>query len=505
MTDKLDLLLIHPSAGREIYGALGSNLTAIEPPLFCRLIAGYVRDRGYSVKILDMEATEDDPHDVGSLVALWKPRLCAIVAYGHQPSASTQQMTGAGAVARAIKQVCRVPVILIGGHVSALPERTMVEETVDYTCVGEGPVTIEELLHLFKSNEENEYVLTRSDLADIPGLVWRGPKPGQVIINPSAPLIEDLSQLHGDVWDMLPVNRYRAHNWQTLGEPEKRKPYASIYTTLGCPYKCSFCCINAPFQTNRYRMRSPLAVCAEVEMLYRTHGVRTFKIVDEMFVLNERHYGEICERLTRLTFARDLNIWAYARVDTVKPHTLAKMRAAGIRWLALGIESGSKHVRDGAKKALKSDDIVETVRAIQAAGINVIGNFIFGLPDDTLETMNQTYDLAEELQCEFANFYCAMAYPGSPLYAEAVAKGLPLPETWSGYSQHSFDAVPLPTAALTSREILDFRDNAFAAYFTEPSYLAMVGRKFGERGRAEIEAMTRTVIRRRHREPVAAE
>jgi radical SAM superfamily enzyme YgiQ (UPF0313 family) len=162
-------------------------------------------------------------------------------------------------------------------------------------------------------------------------------------------------------------------------------------------------------------------------------------------------------------------------------------------------------VRDGAKKALKSDDIIATVRAIQAAGINVIGNFIFGLPDDTHATMQETLDLAVALRCEFANFYCAMAYPGSPLYADAVKRGLPLPETWAGYSQHSFDAVPLPTETLSSREILDFRDAAFETYFTDPEYLDMVARKFGERGRAEIEAMTRTVIRRRHREPVAAE
>src|SRR5262249_50262476 len=150
-------------------------------------------------------------------------------------------------------------------------------------------------------------------------------------------------------------------------------------------------------------------------------------------------------------------------------------------------------------------DIIDTVRAIQTADINVIGNFIFGLPDDNVETMSATLALAMQLRCEFANFYCAMAYPGSPIYADAVKQGLPLPETWSGYSQHSFDAHPLPTEALTSQEILDFRDAAFETYFTDKGYLRMIAAKFGERGRADIEAMTRTVIRRRHREPVAAE
>ena len=99
-------------------------------------------------------------------------------------------------------------------------------------------------------------------------------------------------------------------------------------------------------------MRSPKAVAAEIDHLHNTYGVKTYKIIDEMFVLNERHVTALCDEL----IARDygFNIWAYARVDTVKPHMLEKLRKAGIRWLALGIESGSEHVRDGAEKSFIS-------------------------------------------------------------------------------------------------------------------------------------------------------
>ena len=162
--------------------------------------------------------------------------------------------------------------------------------------------------------------------------------------------------------------------------------------------------------------------------MYHIYGVRTFKITDEMFVLNRAHYTAICEGLSALPFADELNIWAYARIDTVKPEHLPLMRAAGIRWLALGIESGSEHVRDGANKTFGGDDIKNTVKAIQDADINVIGNFIFGLPDDTMQTMRDTLNLAMDLNCEFANFYSAMAYPGSALFDEADPKDLP--ERW---------------------------------------------------------------------------
>lgn len=471
----LDLLLINPGGRERIYQGLGAEMTAIEPPLWCRLIAGYVRDRGFSVEIMDAEVQGAGPRAVARGVAAAAPRLVGMVVFGHQPSASTQQMEAASATCRAIKKLTpEQKIVIVGGHVSALPERTLREEAVDYACNGEGPVTIVGLLG-------------RGPLNTIPGLVCRDIR-GDIQSNPAAPLI-DVKDLHGRAWDLLPMGRYRAHNWQCFGDLDQRQPYAAIYTSLGCPFKCSFCCINAPFHSNRYRMRDPAEVVVEIDMLYRKYGVRTLKIIDEMFVLNDRHVTAICEGLAAKPYASELNIWAYARVDTVKAGQPPLLRAAGIRWLALGIESGSAYVRDGAEKGLKHDDILGTVAAVQMAGINVIGNYIFGLPDDDQESMQATLDLALAARTEFANFYSAMAYPGSRLYDEAVASGWALPSTWAGYSQHSFDTTPLPTATLGAAEVLKFRDDAFHIYFSDPGYLALVERKFGAATLEHVEAM----------------
>jgi anaerobic magnesium-protoporphyrin IX monomethyl ester cyclase len=97
----LDLLLINPGERGRIYQNLGNELTAIEPPLWCRLIAGYVRDRGHRVAILDAEAEQLNASEIADRIRLDKPRLVGLIVYGHQPSASTQQMVGAGAVAAA--------------------------------------------------------------------------------------------------------------------------------------------------------------------------------------------------------------------------------------------------------------------------------------------------------------------------------------------------------------------------------------------------------------------
>ena len=494
MSPNVDLVLVNPGERTKIYQSLGSTLTAIEPPLWCRLIGGYARDRGHSIHIIDAEADHLTADQVAERIAELAPRLVAMVVFGHQPSASTQQMVGAGLTCRAIKaRLPEQPIIIVGGHVAALPERTLREEAVDFACNSEGPVTVAQLLDALKD--------PTPPLETVEGLVYRvagaeGEADGGTIRSNLAPaLIKDLDRdLHGDVWDLLPMEKYRAHNWQCFGNLGSRQPYASIYTSLGCPYKCSFCCINAPFGVNRYRMRSPDAVVAEIDRLYNDYGVKTYKFIDEMFVLNERHVLAICDRLIERGY--DLNIWAYARVDTVKPHMLEKLRKAGFRWLALGIESGSEHVRDGASKSFTQDDIRVVVQSIQAAGIHVIGNYIFGLPDDDVESMRATLELAKELNCEFGNFYSAMAYPGSPLYAMAVERGWELPEQWSGYSQHSYDCTPLPTEKISAAEVLRFRDQAFTEYFTNKRYLDMVAQRFGWETREHIEQMTKHSLSR---------
>jgi radical SAM superfamily enzyme YgiQ (UPF0313 family) len=302
----------------------------------------------------------------------------------------------------------------------------------------------------------------------------------------------------GVAWDLLPMDRYRAHNWHCLGQPG-RQPYAAIYTTLGCPFKCSFCCIQAPFKSgeaalglrpniNSYRFWSPRRVVDDLEHLATHYGVRNVKFADEMFVLNRQHVEAICDLVVERRL--DLNIWAYSRVDTVKDGMLDKLRRAGVRWLAFGIEAANARVRGDVQKGFDQDLIFDTLSKVADAGIHVIGNYIFGLPEDDLDTMRETLDLAIELNCDFANFQCAMAYPGSQLYQLALKQGWPLPETWAGYAQHAVDALPLPTRHLSAGQVLRFRDEAFHTYFTHPDYLEMVQRKFGVSAVEDIRRMT---------------
>ncbi|MHB8918287.1 MAG: cobalamin-dependent protein, partial [Desulfocucumaceae bacterium] len=151
----LDLLLIKPGKQKLVYGNLSSSLHAIEPPLWAGLLAGYLREKGYSVQILDAEAENIGPGEICDRVKSLSPVLAGVVVSGTNPSASTMNMTAAAEILTGIKSAApRVKTIITGLHPSALPERTLSETDADFLCEGEGFYTLDSLLQVLKSGPE---------------------------------------------------------------------------------------------------------------------------------------------------------------------------------------------------------------------------------------------------------------------------------------------------------------------------------------------------------------
>ena len=185
-------------------------------------------------------------------------------------------------------------------------------------------------------------------------------------------------------------------------------------------------------------------------------------------------------------------MWCYARVETIrKREILDKMKQAGVNWVAYGIEAASERVRKGVEKPSDQKVIDRAIEWTREAGIYIVGNFIFGLPEDDLETMQESLDMSKSYNFEWANFYCAMSYPGTELYNYAVKEGLPLPNNWSGFGQYAADILPLPSKYISSTEILSFRDEAFIEYFTHPPYLRLIEKTFGTNAVDFVEAIVK--------------
>jgi len=499
--NKLDVLFVHPNASEKVYQDLSKNLSAIEPPIWAGLLANHLRSAGYyNTLILDCEAEGISSFESAMRINKLNPKLTVFVVYGQQPSASTQNMQGVHDCMEFLKEINpSLKVLLTGLYPSATSRKTMQDEKADFVCQGEGPRTITALLQISDLEDSTQ-------LRKVPGLWYRDE--GKICFTRPAPLItQDQLQheLPGVAWDLLPMEKYRTSNWHAMSNDNDTAPFASLYTSLGCPFRCSFCCINAPFGNNnienwdygrnKFRFWDPDFMITEFDKIAEM-GIRNVKIADEMFVLNKNHFMKLCDNIIDRDY--DFNIWAYARIDTVKESYLETLKKAGVEWLALGIESGNKVVRkDVIKGKFTEVNIKDLVKQIQDAGINVIGNYIFGLPEDNLETMQETLDLAKDLNCEFANFYCSMAYPGSKLYLEALKENSILPDSYVGYSQHSYNMRPLDTKHISAAEVVKFRDAAFNNYHEDERYLNSIENKFGKETRNGIVKMCDHKLKRK--------
>jgi anaerobic magnesium-protoporphyrin IX monomethyl ester cyclase len=500
----IDVLFVHSNASGKIYQGLAENHAAIEPPIWAAMLANSARTSGYEAQILDAEAERIDYIETAKRIDDYKARIICFVVYGQQPSASTQNMEGACLTASEFKNVNPDSfVVFVGAHVAALPAETMNSHPyIDAVCQNEGVYTLRDLLSV--SNLKDEFILGR-----VKGLVFRNFRK-ELIINESSIIVPSKNLEHdlpGMAWDLLPpLSKYRTAGWHSWSNNSDKEPFAALYTSLGCPYRCSFCMINIINRTeqgedisaadsNKFRHWSPEFIIKQFDF-FASQGVRNIKIADELFVLKPRHFMKVCEMIKERGY--DFNIWAYSRVDTCKPEYLEALYSAGVRWLGLGIENPDEVLRREAHKDGFVDvKIKDVITRIESAGISVGANYIFGLPNDTLQSMQNTLDFAIENSTDMANFYSAMAYPGSPLYLEAKKDGIELPKTYTGFSQHSYDSLNMSNGNLTSAQILEFRDMAWDKYHTNPKYVNQLEKKFGIAAREELESTTKVKLKRK--------
>lgn len=500
---KIDVLFVETNNSKEAYQALADTYAAIETPTWSLLLAQSCRSVGHKVAILDANAERLTDDQTVARIAEHDPRLVVLVMYGQNPNSGTTSMIGAYRVSGKLKAMHpQYPVCMVGSHVSALPEEVGSKPQVDFILLNEGVYALRNLL---KTN-------LKDNLDKVNGIGWK--LQGNLILNPPEFVVPqdrmDID-LPGYAWDLLPYKNkpfdlYRAHFWHTNFTHETRTPFAAIYTSLGCRFGCDFCMINIINRNSNepgrvssdskiMRFWSPEFILKEFEKL-ASYGVKTVRISDEMFFLDKRYFEPLLNGI--INKGLKFNMWSYSRIDTVRPQYLELFKKAGINWLALGVEAANQDIRfEISKGSFKNINIRKIVTDISQYDINIISNYIFGFPSDTIETMQETLDLALELNTETANMYPCQALPGSPLHRTAKEKGWKLPDSPEGYAFLSYESEPLPTNHCTSAEVVAFRDAAWQKYFTNPAYLELVQHKFGQQQRLNVEDMARVPLKRK--------
>jgi anaerobic magnesium-protoporphyrin IX monomethyl ester cyclase len=491
MKKKLDVLFIAPSNSYAIYQDLSKEYAGIEPPTWACLLAESCRSVGFTVDILDTGAEKLSLKESFDRINQYEYRLICFVVYGQNVNAGTTMMSGAVDLTNYIKENnIKTPISFIGSHVQALPIKTLEEEkNIDIVFTNEGVYALRNLLSIDNFMES---------INDINGIGYR--KNGEPTLNSPERLVPNNRMdidLPGYAWDLLPYKEtpfdlYRCPMWHAEYDMNSRSPYAAINTSLGCQFACEFCMINILNRNDNdqigvagnyslMRYWSTEFVLKQFDKLIEMN-VYNIRIIDEMFLLNPKYYIPLCEGLIKRGYGEHLRMWAYSRVDTIKrPDILKLIKDAGIKWLGIGIESGERSVRlEVSKGKFEEVDIKSVVQKVEESGINVMANYIFGLPTDTMETMVKTLELSMELATLGWNGYSAMPLPGSKLYKDALLAGYKLPQNYTEYSFHSYDTNPVPTDKLTSSEILKFRDESYIKYHTSPKFLEKIKSKYGQ-------------------------
>ena len=504
----LDCLFLVTKSSKKTYQKLSQTYSAIEPPTWALLLAESTRSVGFKVNIIDANAENLSQEEILKRIKDVSPKLICLIVYGQNVNAGTTNMSGAIHTSEYLKKFITTPISIIGSHVQALPLETLkTEKSIDFVFTNEGVYSLRNLLKL---NDFSPMSLSR-----IKGIAFRNEN--QLIINEPEKIVPNEKMdidLPGYAWDLLPyktkpLDLYRAPMWHAEYDFEKRTPYASLQTSLGCQFGCNFCMINIlnrddndeiGVASNYSKMRfwTTNFIIKEFDKLIKM-GVKTIRIVDEMFLLNPKYYIPLCEQLAERNKDDSLRIWSYSRIDTVKrPEILKLVRSAGIKWLALGIESGEKSVRLEVDKGKFEDvDVRKVIQKVHEADINVMANYIFGLPGDTKETVKKTFDLSLELCTAGWNTYGAMALPGSFLYKKALDEGKQLPDTYEGFSFHSYETLPLSTEKLSAKEIITLRDEAFNQYHNHKPFLNLIEKKFGKEAANNIVDMTKIKLKRK--------
>lgn len=405
--------------------------TRTTPHLGLAYLGAVSQQRGDTVRVFDLDI-EDQP--VQDFIREFQPDVVGI-------TANTPQVKQAWRTARAIKEVADVPVVLGGPHPSVTSEELDFESVerpyVDIVVRGEGEATWLEVcqrIEDFKRDQEDfscraMFASEKGLWDDVLGISYQA-SDGQLHRNPDRPPIADLDSLPWPAYNLFKMERYT--NLQPATDHVDGARSFSILTSRGCPYRCTFC--SQSIMPIKWRARTPENVIEEWRHLVRELGAEEIGVLDDSAnIRKDRLY-----RLAELLIAEGLNHvpWIFVngiRANLADKPLMAKLKEAGLKRTAFGVETGNPEILKSIDKNIDLDTIRQAFKNCKEVGLETIGFFIIGLPGETRETMQDTINFAIELDPLIANFSMMTPYPGTRVYELVKRQGRLLVTDWEDY------------------------------------------------------------------------
>jgi radical SAM superfamily enzyme YgiQ (UPF0313 family) len=270
----------------------------------------------------------------------------------------------------------------------------------DLAVIHEGEEVLPQLLDALTSKQ---------NLGTVLGIIYR--ENGELIRTQSAPTISDLNKLPTPAWDLLP-NFPEAYLPAIYDYPQA--PVATLVASRGCPFLCKFC--DTSTFGAQVRAYSPETVYQMMKNLQDEFGIRHIQFVDDLFLASRIRTLALCDLIIKNKLKMT---WSCAaRVDTVKPDILARMKEAGCWEISFGLETGSNELLQKMEKSARIEISERAINWTAAAGIRCKGLFMLGYPGETDETIAQTKAFIKRIPMTTMNLTKFTPYPGSPIYRE---------------------------------------------------------------------------------------
>ncbi len=400
------------------------------PPLGLAYLAAVLERAACPVQVLDFVVFPYSKSHLSKILNEFHPELVGVTSV-------TMNFREAIRAIRDVKQLAPHVVTVMGGpHVTFCSRETLEQcPELDIVVLGEGEDT---LVRLATSDPQ--------EWPRIPGIVYR--LPDGIHLNPASPQPIDVNRLPLPARHLLPLGRYRA----------LRMP-VTMTTSRGCPFRCIFC-VGRRMVGSVVRYRHPESVADELEILSGM-GFHQVNIADDLFTANKYHCLAICDEILR----RNIRVpWtSFARVDTVSPEILERMKSAGCTAVSFGIESGNSDILKTIQKGITKNQVRQAVRWCTQAGILPHGSFILGLPGETPETIQETLEFGKELG-ELGlsyGFHLLAPFPGTRLREKSEAYGITiLSSDWSDYhANRAIVQTPWVSREMMDRIVMDWEND----------------------------------------------
>lgn len=434
----MKVLFVNPPQTASKYKFMG----VIAPPLGIAYMAGVLQENNIDVEILDASAEDMDFKDVEKELLKRKPDLVALTAL-------TPTIGRALETAQVVKETLPDSIVVMGGyHPTFNFIETLEDENVDIIIRGEGEYI---MLNLVQALEN------QSSLHDVKGIVFEDKNSKEIVVNPEAPLIQDLDELPFPALNLLPMKKYRLLDMDTH--------MTTMITTRGCPMQCSFCS-SAAMHGKKIRERSVENIVDEIEYLKTNYDIDTIAFMDDTFTLKKRKVMAICDEILK----RNIEImWGCtSRVDTLDEKLLKKMKEAGCITIFIGVESADQQQLDNMCKNTTIAKIENAFKIAHKLKIRTIASVALGMPGDTKEIMNKTVKFVHKLKPNYAIYSLATPYPGTRFYKEAFEKNLIKIKDWSKYT---LITPILETIDCSLNDMRKIQAKAFMKFYLRPHYI----------------------------------